>query len=112
MKDDFDKQKIIWPDISKDSSYIFDNKGFLVSNTAYLLVGDKLNQITLWLNSKELEWYYSVISSTLGNQSNRHFRQFVEKIPLPANLSLSNPYDFSVEELEYISTSLIPFEEI
>lgn len=44
------------------------------------------------LNSKITSWYFTKISSDLGNGS-RYFKQFVERLPLPNFLSNKDFYN-------------------
>lgn len=87
--DDFYKEKLIWPDISNEPTFYLDKEGYLVNNTAYIMVGSNLKNLSLYLNSKLIKWYFSKISTNLGNNSNRFFTQFVENIPVP-NSDISN----------------------
>jgi hypothetical protein len=107
---DFDKQKIIWPDISTEPSFYLDNQKFIVNNTAYILTGPNLNSIVLFLNSKINKWYFNKISTTLGEENNRYFSKFVGLIPIPffSFEKIEEVYEklnFSKEEIAFIESN-------
>ena len=79
--DEFEKNKIIYPDIGK-LSFCFDNKKMYFNNTVYFL-NSKSKYILAILNSKIINYYYNFISSTLGTGGNRAFKVFIEQLPLP-----------------------------
>ena len=83
--DDFSKPKIIYPDISSDFNFAYDEKGFFLNNTSYFITGDKRTLLYLFgvLNSKVIGWFYKLISVQLGSRAVRMFSQYVLTIPIP-----------------------------
>ena len=82
---DFEKPKIIYPDISKDRRLTFDPDGLYLANTAYFIPTDDLYLLTL-LNSRLIFTYYKQISTTLGDANKggrmRWFTQDVLRLPI------------------------------
>ncbi len=87
--DVFDKPKIVFPDIAKESRFTLDFSGFYTTNTTYIIPRSNRTLIAI-LNSKIL-WFYAKHKFTpLGDADNggrlRFFTQFVDQIPIPSAL--------------------------
>lgn len=83
---EFEKPKIMLPDIAIRPQVIFDNSGFYCVNTAYIIpVDDKL--LLAILNSKLINFFYSKITSSIRGGYMRFIRQYLEQIPIPNNIS-------------------------
>jgi|Deesub1362A_J573_1020465.scaffolds.fasta_scaffold01312_4 hypothetical protein len=106
---EFEKEKIIYPDISPRLSFAYDNKYFL-NNTCYFINSGSKYLLGV-LNSKLIEFYYKQISSQLGKNVIRSFTIFIEKIPIPF-ISGKNKYIKSeVENLVNRILSLTQYED-
>jgi hypothetical protein len=91
--DAFDKPKIVYPDIAKESRITFDEKGTVVGNTAYFIPVNDLYLLGL-LNSRLIFLYFKRNAAVLGDADKggrlRWFTQDVVKIPIrPITASLS-----------------------
>ena len=82
---EFEKPKILYPDISKDRRFTLDTQGFYAGNTCYLLPLEDLYVLGL-LNSRLIFFYFKHIAAVLGDADKggrlRWFRQDVVKIPI------------------------------
>ncbi|MBI5846507.1 MAG: Eco57I restriction-modification methylase domain-containing protein [Nitrospirae bacterium] len=90
----FEKPKIVYPDIAKESRIAFDTSGLYFANTIYFIPTDDLYLLAL-LNSKLMFSYYRRIAAVLGDADKggrlRWFRQDVLKLPIrPINKSDHN----------------------
>ena len=78
---EFEKPKIMLPDIAIRPQAIYDDQGFYCVNTAYIIpVNDKF--LLAILNSKLVHFYYSKITSTIRGGYMRFIRQYLETIPI------------------------------
>ncbi len=82
---DFEKEKVVWQELSQGSCFDFDEKGiFFISNTGYIMTGKYIRYVFALLNSKFIETsfrkYYSI---SLGNTGLRWLNQYIEKLPIP-----------------------------
>ncbi|MHA1309667.1 MAG: Eco57I restriction-modification methylase domain-containing protein [Candidatus Helarchaeota archaeon] len=78
--DKLKKPKIIYPDISKNCKFAYDEMGVLISNTAYAIpVQDK--SLLAILNSSLIEFFFKLISVKLGN-TYRFIQMYVNQIPI------------------------------
>jgi len=81
----FEKPKIIWPDIAKESRFAFDSKGLYVEATAFIVPLNDLYLLGL-LNSKLL-WYFLCRATPVLGDVNRGGRIrikqiYVEELPI------------------------------
>jgi len=83
---EFEKDKIIWADIADGSCFQYDDQGYYLENTAYMLTGDDLGFILGVLNSRIYEFYYRLIASGLSGAANRGFKIFIEQFPIPKDM--------------------------
>jgi len=81
---EFEKEKIVWQEISERGSYQLDNRKFFVSNTAYIMTGNNLRYLISVLNSRLIDFYFDQITSSLSDKGKRHIKQYVELIPIPS----------------------------
>ncbi len=79
---EFEKPKIIYPDIAQHSKFLFDDSGAFSSNTTYFIPTSEKWFLGL-LNSKLMWWYYGTISSTIRGGFVRYFSQYMEQLPIP-----------------------------
>ena len=82
---DFDKPKIVLPDISMSCRFAFDNENKFVANTGYIIPFNDFFLLAL-LNSKLIEKYYRNISAVLGDPNKkgrmRFIYQYLARIPI------------------------------
>jgi hypothetical protein len=80
---DFDKPKILYPDIYEHQSFAFESIGYYSVNTTYFIPMQ-----TQWLcgllNSLIIEWFYSQISNKVRGGYVRAFTDYMKKIPVPS----------------------------
>jgi hypothetical protein len=92
---EFEKDKIIFPDIAKESRMSYDKTGYFVANTAYIIPTNDLYLLGI-LNSKLIFFFYKRIASVLGDADKggrlRWIFQDVVKIPI-RTINLSDPVD-------------------
>lgn len=80
--DKFDTPKIVYPDISDKLTFTLDTEGYYFNNTVYFMDCSSKYILAL-LNSKIINYYYSFISSQLGEKGIRAFTVFIKEIPIP-----------------------------
>lgn len=83
---EFTRPKIMWPDISKLPRFSWDESGWHINNTGYILTGAEPWLLGL-LQSRVLWFAVSQISTPLrlrgGLWQYRMFNQFIERLPVP-----------------------------
>jgi len=83
----FEGNKIIYPDIAQRSEFTFDENGYYLVNTLYLMPCE-----TKWLlgvlNSALIWWFYYQISNQIRGGFVRFIAQYVSQIPIPPSTSV------------------------
>ncbi len=79
----FDKPKIVWGELSDEAKFAYDDSGYFLDATVFLMLGKNLKTVLSIMNSKLGNWYFSLISSTSGMGTNRWKKYKIEKFPLP-----------------------------
>jgi len=80
---DFEKDKIVWLELTDKPKFAYDNQKFFIEATAFIMTGDNLKFLTVFLNSRLCEWYFDKITTTSGVGTNRWKKVYIENIPVP-----------------------------
>ena len=80
---EFERDKIVWSDISTEPTFHVLEGGMYINNTSYMIVGNNLKYHLGVLNSSVIAFYLPTIATGLGKKGVRYFKQFVEKLPVP-----------------------------
>jgi len=83
---DFEKSKIIYPDIYEHQSFAWDLDGYLSANTTYFISTEE-KWLSGLLNSITIEWFYSFISNKMRGGYMRAFSDYIKQIPIPSATS-------------------------
>ncbi|MBE3128896.1 MAG: Eco57I restriction-modification methylase domain-containing protein [Actinobacteria bacterium] len=79
---EFKKEKIIYSDIGKTLSFVYESCGKFLNNTSYFINNGNKYLLAI-LNSRAINFYYEQISSQLGNAALRSFTIYIEQLPIP-----------------------------
>ena len=80
--DEFEKEKIIWQEMTLEGKFTIDKNKYFLNNTTYYITGENLYYLIAVLNSKIATFYMRLISSSLGSGAIRWIKQFIEQIPI------------------------------
>lgn len=80
---EFERSKIIYPDIYEHQSFTFDTNSFFSGNTCYFIPTEELWLCGL-LNSSIIEWFYGKISNSVRGGYLRAFSTYIKEIPIPS----------------------------
>ncbi|WP_231245616.1 class I SAM-dependent DNA methyltransferase [Helicobacter pylori] len=85
--EDFEKEKIVYPETSQGAYFIYENSGIFLEKTAFMIVGDAYNLklLTALLNSKLITFYFKNFCGgcILGKSGYQYNKHALEKIPIP-----------------------------
>lgn len=102
---EFEKEKIVWQEMSLEPSFAYDDKKFYTLQTAYIMTGENLKFILGLLNSKISKWYMQNLAYSLSEGAQRWIKQYVEQIPLPPITKENQPLaDQIVQKVQEILT--------
>jgi hypothetical protein len=79
---EFEKPKIVWPDISPSCNFAFDNGCHFLVNTCYILPTSDIALLAL-LNSRLVEFFYVQVASKVRGEYLRFFTEFVGRVSIP-----------------------------
>ena len=80
---EFEKPKIMFPDIAKSCQFAYDTDGYFSGNTTYfMLAGDDKKFMLALLNSSVIEFFFQTISAFIRGDYLRFFTQYVTQIPI------------------------------
>jgi type I restriction-modification system DNA methylase subunit len=98
---EFEKEKVVWQELAKGAQFSYDINGeFFISNTGYILTGNRLKYVLGYLNSKFNEIVYDKWYCTkLGSSGIRWLNQHVLGIPLPPITPTNEPIVNQIENL-------------
>ncbi len=85
--EDFEKEKIVYPETSQGAYFIYENSGIFLEKTAFMIVSDAYNLklLTTLLNSKLITFYFKNFCGgcILGKSGYQYNKHALEKIPIP-----------------------------
>ncbi|NHA49453.1 class I SAM-dependent DNA methyltransferase [Helicobacter pylori] len=91
--EDFEKEKIVYPETSQGAYFIYENSGIFLEKTAFMIVSDAYNLklLTALLNSKLITFYFKNFCGgcILGKSGYQYNKHALEKIPIP-KITLQN----------------------
>ncbi len=100
--EDFEKEKIVWAEMTDEPRFIYDNKGFLTNQTCYFIARDDKYLFAI-LNSKVIYFFMHQMASNLGEGAFRWIKQFIERLPIPQitekNQKLADKITDSVKQI-------------
>ena len=93
--DEFENNKIMYPDIAKFSEFFYDDNQYYLINTLYLIPTSKKYLLSI-LNSRVTYWFYLQISPKIRGDFYRFIAQYVSQIPIP---KATNKQDTDITEI-------------
>ncbi|MGN8537053.1 TaqI-like C-terminal specificity domain-containing protein [Helicobacter pylori] len=85
--EDFEKEKIVYPETSQGAYFVYENSGIFLEKTAFMIASDAYNLklLTALLNSKLITFYFKNFCGgcILGKSGYQYNKHALEKIPIP-----------------------------
>ncbi|GHP21007.1 type II restriction endonuclease [Helicobacter pylori] len=85
--EDFEKEKIVYPETSQGAYFIYENSRIFLEKTAFMIVSDAYNLklLTALLNSNYITFYFKNFCGgcILGKSGYQYNKHALEKIPIP-----------------------------
>lgn len=100
-QEEFEKEKIIYNDITQKLSFSLSKPNEYVNNTVYFINNNENLYFHLAiLNTKVIDWYYKNVSAQLGNKAVRMFSIYMENLPIPKiSKEMQQPFIDMVKKL-------------
>ncbi len=93
---EFEKPKVMLPDISLRGNFTFDTEGYYCVNTAYI-IGNADKYLLGILNSQLINFIYKGMSSTYRGGYLRFIQQYLEKLPI-RTINFNNPQEKAIHD--------------
>jgi type II restriction/modification system DNA methylase subunit YeeA len=78
----FEKEKIVWGELSDQQKFAYDSAGLYANNTIFFITGKNLKYLLSVLNSAVAKWYFNEISTSSGMGTNRWLKYKIEQLPI------------------------------
>lgn len=79
---EFEKDKIVWLEMSPRPNFAYSDTPLFVLNTSYVLTGKNLKWFLAVLNSEIMDFYFPLISTDVRGKTRRYIKQYVEFLPI------------------------------
>jgi hypothetical protein len=98
---DFEKEKIVYPNMSIENRFYFDIKGYYSNDKSFIITSNKINlkYLSGLLNSSTLFFYFRTVTPTLQGDTREYRKVFVEQVPIVIKQSYINEISNLVSEL-------------
>jgi hypothetical protein len=99
--DDFSKQKIVYPNMTKYMPFFLDTEGFCTNQKCFIITGEKLAYLTAFFNSNVFKICYRDSFPELQGGTRELSKIFFEKLKIPyiENL-ISEDFDTLVKDVQ------------
>lgn len=103
--EEFEKEKIVYPETTQGPYFVYDNKGIFLEKTAFFIVCENLKYLLGLLSSNLITYYYKNFSQgcKLGIKGYQYNKHALENLPLPKinskNEKLANELISLVDEI-------------
>ncbi len=81
--EDFEKEKLVWMDLTEHGRFAYDAEGMFCVNTAFMMSGQAIKYLCAILNSRLITWFMGNTALNSGMGVTRWIRSSVETIPIP-----------------------------
>ena len=80
---EFDQEKIFWIELVDHGRFAYDNGGMYCEATTFFMTGESMKYLSTLLNSKVVNYYFSLICPTSGMGTNRWKKVYIMNLPIP-----------------------------
>lgn len=94
--EDFSKQKIMYPNMTKFMPFYLDNKNFMQNDKSFMITGSQLAYLTAFLNSSLFKYCFKDNFPELQGGTRELRKIFLDKIPV---MQISDTINFEFEKL-------------
>ncbi|MRX46404.1 Eco57I restriction-modification methylase domain-containing protein [Pedobacter puniceum] len=99
--EDFYKQKIIYPNMTKYLPFVFDDKGYLTNQKCFIITGENIAFLTAFLNSSLFKYCFKDNFPELLGGTRELSKIFFEKIPvLQVSEDINTEFERLINQLQ------------
>lgn len=98
---DFEKPKIVYPNMTKYLSFCYDDQGFLINQKCFMITGKNIGYLTAFLNSSLFKFCFKDDFPRLQDEGRELSKVFFEKIPvLPVSPDMEKVFAAKVQDIQ------------
>ncbi|MCH9853618.1 MAG: Eco57I restriction-modification methylase domain-containing protein [Alphaproteobacteria bacterium] len=105
---DFEKEKIIYPNMTKYLPFIYDDKNYYTNDKSFILIGNHLKYLTAYFNSSVAQHWIKKHCPELQGGTRELRKTYFENIPIPP---ISNANQAIVTQLETLTDEIITHKQ-
>ena len=99
--EDFSKQKIMYPNMTKFMPFLLDNTGFFINDKGFIITGDHLSYLIAFFNSNIFKICYRDSFPELQGGTRELRKIFFEQVKIPNILHIiSEDFDILVDDMQ------------
>ena len=100
-QDEFDKPKIMYPNMTMFMPFYYDTKGFVQNDKSFMITGQKLSFLTAFFNSSLFKFCFSNNFPALGEKGRELRKIFFDKIPvIQVNEATEQKFRIAVNDIQ------------
>jgi hypothetical protein len=106
--DDFSKQKIVYPNMTKFLPFYFDNQGFYQNDKSFMIVGEDIAFLTAFFNSSLFKYCFLDNFPELQGGTRELRKIFFDKISvLKVDIETNNLFEDKIKEIQKLKVQNI-----
>ncbi|MBX2202024.1 Eco57I restriction-modification methylase domain-containing protein [Campylobacter jejuni] len=108
--EEFEKEKIVYPETTQGAYFVYDNKGIFLEKTAFFIVCENLKYLLGLLSSNLITYYYKNFSQgcKLGTKGYQYNKHALENLPIP---KINSKNQNIVDELINLADDILKAKE-
>lgn len=111
--EDFNRQKIMYPNMTKFLPFYLDEKGFIQNDKSFMITGTNLYFLTAFLNSSIFKYCFIDNFPELQGGTREVRKIFLDKIPvIEVSVDINNKFKKLVNEIQYLISINKPTENL
>ena len=99
--DDFNKPKIIYPNMTKYLPFVYDDNGFVTNQKCFFITGERIAYLTAFLNSSLFKYCFRESFPELQGGTREMSKIFFDKIPvMKVDSAVDNKFRMFVDDIQ------------
>ncbi|MDD4532189.1 MAG: TaqI-like C-terminal specificity domain-containing protein, partial [Bacilli bacterium] len=104
--DDFNKPKIVYPNMTKYLPFVYDEKEYLTNQKCFIITGEHVAYLTAFLNSSIFKYCFRDSFPELQGGTRELSKIFFDKIPVkPIDDSIEERFKAVIDDIQLIYTN-------
>jgi hypothetical protein len=111
--EDFYRQKIMYPNMTKFLPFYFDSKGFFQNDKSFMITGENIGFLTAFLNSSLFKFCFIDNFPELQGGTRELRKIFLDKIPvIKVDMNIDNIFMKKIIQIQNLKQEFLPTRDI